>query len=248
MSTIKITVATVGHMPAEFNKQKLKGWSSSVFEVIGEIENYALNCQSDGYGWEFTDEALEEVLPANFSGDFLVSIVNVPIEANWYSRRLTSNRVVFSFHEIKDILTFSNIPLANVVYRLLYAYTLLYKRSGDRIPANTEHTNFTHDETRGCLFDMNGIKTDVVYSCHKPIICSSCVERLRQEKVSIDTIERCQSEILKIQKDLFYKMADFIKHYPIWSLAISGLTAIALGATGSVIGSYVYKAIERTSG
>lgn len=244
MSKIKITVATIGHMPAEFNKQKIKEWSSSVFEVVDEIENYALNCESDDHGWAFSDAALEEVLPTKFNGDFLVSIVNVPIEANWYSRRLASNRVVFSFHEIKDILIFSNTPLVNVIYRLFYAYTLLYKRSGNRIPANTEHTNFTHDETRGCLFDMNGIKTDVVYSCHKPIICSNCVERLRQEKVSNDTIEKCQSEIHGIQKDLFYKMSDFIKHHPIWSLAISGITAIVLGATGSVLGSYVYEAIK----
>jgi len=244
MSKTKITVATIGHMPAEFNKQKLKEWNSSIFEVVDEIENYSLSCESDGYGWEFTDTALEKVLPTKFNGDFLVSIVNVPIEANWYSRRLTSNRVVFSFHEIKDILSLSNIPLANVIYRLFYAYTLLYKRSGNRIPTNAEHTNFTHDETRGCLFDMNGIKTDVVYSCHKPILCSSCVERLRQEKVSNETIEKCQSEIHGIQKDLFYLMADFIKQHPVWSLVISGLTAIILGAAGSVVGSYIYEAIK----
>ncbi|MNF72764.1 hypothetical protein D3C76_866300 [compost metagenome] len=244
MSKIKITVATIGHMPAEFQKKKLKEWKSSIFEVVGDIENYSLNCQSDGHGWEFTDAALENVLPTSFNGDFLVSIVNVPIEGNWYTRRLTSNRVVFSFHEIKDILRFSNIPLANVIYRLFYAYLLLYKRSGSRIPTNAEHTNFTHDETRGCIFDMNGIKTDITHSCHKPILCSSCVERSRQEKVSSETIEKCQSEIHGIQKDLFYKMTDFITQHPVWSLAISGLTAIVLGATGSVVGSYVYEAIK----
>lgn len=244
MSKIKITVATIGHMPVGFNKQKLKAWNSSVFEVVDEIENYALNCNADGYGWEFTDNALENVLPTNFNGDYLVSVVNVPIEGNWYSRRLTSNRVVLSLHEIKDILIFSNIPLENVIYRLFYAYTLLYKRSGNRIPPNREHTNHTHDETRGCLFDMNGIKTDLVYSCHKPVICSSCVEKLRQEKVSTNTIEKCQSEINKIQKDLFYRIADFIKHHPLWSLAISGITAIVLGAMGSILGAYAHNAIK----
>ncbi|WP_350597954.1 hypothetical protein [Pseudomonas sp. 65/3-MNA-CIBAN-0223] len=244
MSKIKITVATIGHMPAEFQKRKLKEWNSSIFEVIGEIENYSLNCQSDGDDWEFTDAALENVLPTNFNGDFLVSIVNVPIEGNWYTRRLTSNRVVFSLHEIKDILGLSNIPLENAIYRLFYAYLLLYKRSGDRIPTNAESTSFTHDETRGCIFDMNGIKTDITHSCHKPILCSSCVERSRQEKVSSETIEKCQSEINRIQKDLFYRMTDFIRQHPVWSLAISGLTAIVLGATGSVVGSFIYEAIK----
>ncbi len=245
MSKTKITVATIGHMPADFNKQKIKEWNTSIFEIVNEIESYSLNCDSDGYAWEFTDEALEKVLPTKFNGEFLIAIVNVPIEDNWYSRRLTSNRVVFSFHEIKEILRYSNIPLENVIYRLLYAYTLLYKRSDSRIPANSERTNFTHDETRGCLFDMNGIKTDVVYSCHNPIICSSCVEQLRREKVSDEAIVKCQSEIQKIQKELFYRITDFVKQHPLWSLTISGITAIILGSTGSILGSYVYEAIKR---
>ena len=244
MPKTKITVATVGHMPADFNRQKIKGWDSSVFEIVDGIESYSLTCDSDGLDWEFTDKALEYVLPKEFNGEYLIAIVNVPIELNWYSRRLSANRVVFSFHEIKEILRLSNIPLENVICRLLYAYTLLYKRSDSRIPGNAEHTNFTHDETRGCLFDMNGIKTDVVYSCHNPIICPDCVERLRRERVSEETIDKCQKEIRRIRKVLFYRITDFIKQHPLWSLAISAASAIILGASGSVLGSYVYEAIK----
>lgn len=244
MSKTKITAATVGHMPADFNRQKIKDWQSSIFEIVDGIDSYTLSCDSDGPDWEFTDEALEKVLPSKFNGEFLIAIVNVPIEFNWYSRRLSENRVVFSFHEIKEILKFSNIPLENVIYRLLYAYTLLYKRSGNRIPKNIEHTNFTHDETRECLFDMNGIKTDVVYSCHNPIICPDCVERLRHEKVSDEIITQCQSEIQRIRKTLFFRITDFVKQHPLWSLAISSVTAIILGAFGSVLGSYAYEAIK----
>jgi hypothetical protein len=134
MSKIKITLATVGHMPADFNRQKrqeIKEWDSSVFEILDGIESYSLNCDSDGHGWKYTDETLENVLPQKFNGEFLIAIVNVPLELNWYSRRLSENRVVFSFHEIKEILRLSNIPLDNVIYRLLYSYTLLYKRSGN---------------------------------------------------------------------------------------------------------------------
>lgn len=244
MPKTRVTVATVGHMPADFHRQKIKEWDSSVFEIADEIESYSLTCDSDGLEWEFTDDALEDILPKKFNGDFLIAIVNVPIELNWYSRRLSENRVVFSFHEIKEILRFSHIPLENVICRLLYAYTLLYKRSGNRIPENTENTNFTHDETRGCLFDMNGIKTDVIYSCHNPVVCPDCVERLRREKVTDETIAKCQSEIRRIRKALFYRISDFIKQHPLWSLAISAATAIILGALGSVLGSYVYEAIK----
>jgi hypothetical protein len=231
-------------MPGDFNRQKIKQWQSSVFEIVGEIESYALIRNADSHGWEFSDRVFEEILPNKFDGNFLIAIVNVPIELNWYARRLSLNRVVFSFHEIKEILRFSNIALENVIYRLIYAYTLLYKRSGNRIPEATEHTNFTHDEVRGCLFDMNGIKTNILYSCHNPIICSYCVEQLRKDHVSNETIAQCQHEIRRIRKAMFYRITDFIKKHPLWSLAISGVTAIILGAAGSVLGSYVFEAMR----
>jgi len=244
MDKTEITVATIGHMPAEFTRQKISGWSSDVFSIVGEIESYSLTEDSDGDNWEFTDTCLEGVLPEQFGGNFLIAIVNVPIEFNWYSRRLSNNRIVFTFHEIKEILNHFNIPLENVICRLLYAYTLLYKRSEERIPLNDAPTNFTHDETRGCLFDMNGIKTDVVYSCDAPIICSDCVERLKRERVSNEVISKVQKEIKKIRQPLFYRMVNFVKKHPIWSLVISAASAITLGGIGSFIAALIFEATK----
>ena len=240
MSKTKITVITMGHMPAEFNRQKVKNWASSIFEIIDEIESYALSKDSDGESWEFSDDLFENLLPNAFNGDFLIAIVNVPLELNWYSRRLSGNRVLFTFHDIKEMLKQSNIPIENIIFRLLYSYTLLYKRSGNRIPSVHENTNFTHDETRGCLFDMNGIKTDVIYSCHNPIICEECVARLKQERVSNEVISNSQNEIKGIQKILFYRIADYIKQHPLRSLAISSIAAVLL----NMIASCIYDAIK----
>lgn len=244
MVKTKITVITIGHMPADFNKDKITSWHSDLFKITGEIESYTLSNDSDGPGWEFTDKNLEETIPSIFQGDFLVAIVNVPLELNWYTRRLQNNRLVFTFHEIKEILDYSNIPLENIIYRLLYAYTLLYKRSGNCIPMTGNHTNFTHDETRGCLFDMNGIKTDIVYSLHKPIICSSCIENLKQEGISNEVISQIQHEIKKIRKPLFYRISEFIKRHPIWALIMSAVTAIILGVIGSYIATLIYSALH----
>jgi hypothetical protein len=241
---VSVAVVTIGHMPPDFDREKIGRWKSSTFEIVDRIESYSLTCDSDGSDWEYTDKTLEKVLPKGVDGGFLLAIVNVPIESNWYSRRLSENRVIFSFHEIREILRSSNIPLENVIYKILYGYTLLYKRSGDRIPTNVEQIDFTHDETRGCIFDMNPLKSDIVYSCHKPIICDDCVERLKREKVSAEMIAICQKEINRIQKTMFYRMSDFIKLHPMWSLIISATAAVLLGALGSVLGSFIYEAIK----
>lgn len=243
MEKTKITVATVGHMPADFNRNKIQKWKSSIFEIDDEIQSYSLPCDSDGQGWEFTDRQISTILPSDFNGNFFVAIVNVPIEQNWYSRRLSNNRIVISFYEMKDILGHSNIPLENLIFKILYAYTLLYKRNGNRIPEVVELAKFTHDETRGCIFDMNGIKSDAIYSCHNPIICSACVENLKREIVSVELIANCQKDIRKIKKLIYFRILDFIKCHPLLALLISGITAIIVGITGSVLGAFVWEAL-----
>lgn len=244
MSKVKIKLVSIGHFPLEFQQKKIKKWKSKTFEIVEDIENYSLRCDSDGYDWEFSDSAVSGQLPKKFNADFMIAIVNVPIEDNWYSRRLGNNQVVFTFHEIKDILDHYNIPLENVIFRLLYAYTLLYRRAGNRIPDFGEAPGFTHDETRGCLFDMNGIKTDLVASCHNPQICDECQERLKQERVSISDIVNTQNDIKRIKKELYYRIIGHVKKHPVAALIISSVFALALGVTGSVIGSFIYEYLK----
>jgi hypothetical protein len=244
MRKIRISLASVGHLPPDFNKSKIKSWESEVFQIEGEIENYSLVNDSDGEDWSFSDANLAQQMPKSIESDFFIALVNVPLELNWYSRRLGGNKVIFTFHEIREILRFSNIPLENVVLRLLYSYSLQFKRSDGVLPTSNEYTNYTHDETRGCLFDMNGLKEDVIYSCHQPILCSDCVGRLRRETVSDELIEKVRREIKKIRKPLFFRALDFIKVHPLWSLFISAMSAIVLGGVGSYLATKVYEALN----
>ena len=239
MNKTKIEVSIIGHMPPEFEPRKIELWQSEVFELTDSIKSYTLNIDSDGRGWSYTDKALEMIVPKPSGADFLVAIVNIPIEMNWYTRRLSENRVVFTFFEIREILLSANIPLENVIYRLLYAYTLVFIRCGNQVPTSTDITNFTHDETRGCIFDMNGVKSGIIHSCHSPIICPDCVDRLNKAQVPREVISICQVEIKKVKKTLFYQISDFIKKHPIWSLVISGITAVLLSAVGSILGTAV---------
>lgn len=244
MSKVRIKLVSIGHLPLNFQPKKIKKWKSNIFQVVEEIDNYSLRCNSDGSDWEFSDMAVKSQLPVQFDADFMIAIVNVPIEDNWYSRRLGNNQVVFTFNQIKEILEHNNIPLENIVYRLLYAYSLLFKRAGNRIPDFNESMGFTHDETRGCLFDMNGIKTDIVASCHNPQICDECQERLKQERVSKYVIEDTQGEIKRIKKDLYFRIIGHVKKHPILTLGISSFFALGVGVTGSIVGSFIYEYIK----
>lgn len=244
MDKVKIKLVTIGHLPLHLNLSRASAWESDVFELDGEIENFALRCDSDSEDWIFSDPLLKAQLPARNGADFLIAIVNVPIENNWYSRRLGDNQIVFTFSQIKEFLDWENIPLENAILRVLYAYTLLYRRSGNRIPSFEESPSFTHDETRGCLFDMNGIKSDLVESCDKPVVCAACEERLKNERVSTQTIKTVQSEICKIRKSIYYQALDFIKAKPLVALTISSVFAILLGVIGSLIATYIYDCIK----
>lgn len=245
MNKVKIKLVSIGHLPLDFNSKKIPKFSSSLFEVVGNIDNHSLRCNSDINDWGFSDQLIKNQMPKLNSEDFMIGIVNVPLEDNWYSRRLGDNQIVFTFHEIKEILEFSNIPLENVIYRLLNAYTFAYKRSGNKVPEFEEISDFTHDETRGCLFDMNGIKADLVASCHKPIICGECKERLRRDRVSDNEIKSAEKDISKIKKDQYYRILDKVKKHPKSALVISSLFAFTLGVAGSITGSYAFEYLNQ---
>ena len=244
MRKIRVKVITLGHMPPLMDLGRLSAWSSQVFEIVGSIENHEIRCNSDGSGWEFSDELLSEQIQADKSVDFVFALANVPLDMNWYSRRIGQNRAVLTFHEIKDYLKQENIPLKNVVLRVLYAHALLFIRSGNKIPGYSEAASYTHDETRGCLYDMNGVKSDIVESCVTPIICSECQERMRDQRVSNNVISVVQNEIKKIRKTVYFRALDFVKERPVAALVVSSLYGILLGATGSMVASYIYEAIK----
>ena len=243
MPTPQIRLAVVGQLPPDFDPKDLLRWQSSVFQIIPSIESFQLNDDAQGEDWEYTDQQFEEYLPKHDSS-FLVLLVNVKLENNWYVRRLSRNRVVFSFHELDQILRFHSIPLKNVALRVLYAASLVYRRYENRIPPAAERTNYAHDETRGCLFDMNASKLDIIYSCHAPRLCEYCVSQLKIARVSNEVIDSVQEEIRRIQKPLFNRMLDFVKSHPLWSILISLSTALVLGIAASIVAAFIYDALK----
>lgn len=241
MPKVRIKLAFLGHLPHHIDTKKVLAWKSDLFEIVLPLDNYAIREDSDLPNWQFSDVCIERHLPRNFDGDVLVAITRVPIENNYYARRYFGNKVCLSYYEMLEILGSDNIPLENLILRILYSISFVYKRYGNRIPLINEDTNFAHDETRGCIYDMNGIKTDIIYSLNRPRLCTYCVESLTHNHIETNLIDKAQKELKQIKKGLFYDIMDFIKRHPIWSIVISSITAIILGTIGSILASFIYE-------
>lgn len=244
MSKVKIKIVFLGHIPHSIDIDKIVSWKSDLFEIMKPINTVAIVGDSDGAHWEFLDENIETQLPPRDGADILLAVTNVPLENNYFARRFSDNRVCMTYNEMTEILQSYNIPLENLLLRVLYSVSFIYRRYGNRMPLNTEHTNFTHDETRGCIFDMNGVKTDVVYSLNRPQLCHSCVETLTtipKYKIEKEIIDKVQNELKKIKKGLYYQLSDFAKSSPICAIIISSLFAIILGIIGSTIATLIWE-------
>ena len=235
MDKLKIKIISWGQLPFKFDKKKIENWKSKIFEITGPIETHHINQEPDGQYHEFSDKTILKDMPELSNADFMIAITNVPLELNWYSRRISDKIVCFTFFELADILRPNNIPLENLALRLLYSYSLIYKRFGNRLPASNEPTNFTHADTRKCLFDFNGIKSEIIYSTVKPTICDECYSDLQKEKISKETLDTIKSELKKINKNFYFRVMDFFNEKPIFAWSLSIILAIVLGIIGSII-------------
>ncbi|MBC8488631.1 MAG: hypothetical protein H8D45_21615 [Bacteroidetes bacterium] len=241
MKRIKIKLGIIGFLPFAFNRKKITKWKSNLFEIVDDFKKYHINAKSDTVNWGYSDSLLEKELPIISDADIFIGITYVPIEHNYYARRLNKNRVILSYNDMEEIISNKKFPIENLLLRVLYEYSIIYLRYGNRIPLCTEDTNFTHDDTRGCIFDMNGTLSDIVFSLHKPVICDVCRDNLRQENISDNIIKIAKKEIKRIKKDRYYKISDFIKKKPILSLLISFFVGIILSIIASSIYDYAIK-------
>lgn len=225
MTKTKLRINIVGHLIYPLDSKLLISWDSEIIDINNTINEYKLPANSDGLNWEFTDELLEEYITKNFDDDFLVAIVNVPLEGNYYTRRLSNNRVVISTFQTYEILRAANIPIENFILHRIYVYSILYKKYS-RIPDYS--VSNSHDETRGCLFDMNPYKEELIHSSSKPIVCEDCYIKQSHEGVPTDYLKQVRKELKRIRKSTFYIISDFVKQYPILTISISVFFGILL--------------------
>jgi hypothetical protein len=237
---LKICVRLLGNSAPDLDTSRILAWDSSLWEIHeSRIESLALNGHSDLASWGYSDVALAVKAPVVIGAEVTLYVLNVPLEDNYYFRRLSRNVACLSFYEIADALRSQNIPLDNVILRAIYACAVIYARKG-QLPPKSKLFSFAHHETKGCIFDMAGIKTDIIFSTNRPILCEACRVAAGEDQVSKEFLTTVGVELERIGKPLYFQIADVVKRHPIIALAVSSLYAILLGAIGSIVATYAF--------
>lgn len=240
MEKIKIKIGIIGYLPFSFNQKKIEKWKSKLFSIT-EIAQYNINSQkSDSGSWEYSDAILSQELPPRQDEDIFIGITYVPIECNYFSRRLDNNRIIISYFDIHQVISQNNIPIENLLLRIVYASSIVYLCEKNIPTTKTMEIEFLHDDTRGCIYDMDGNKYDIIYSLDQPKLCNSCIEKLRKKKITEELIQSAINELKNIKKDPYWQIANFIKKRPLISISLTFIFGVIM----SIVANYLYDFIE----
>lgn len=237
---VRIRVIVLGYIPEDFDVKKLKEWKSEIFQIYGKIESYQLPSRSDGDWWSYSDASLIGRFPKSTDEDFTIAICSVPLEDNWYSRRVANNKIVITLFEISDVLRRGSIPLENVIFKLMYSYALVYKAVGS-IPSLDRVYEFTHTDVRKCIFDFNGNKEEVAHSCVRPQLCPECQSRLITKKVSEEDVRTAGVELHRIRRSVGYAIKHYFSCNPLKAIGFSAVSTLLLGVVSSLIATWIFR-------
>jgi hypothetical protein len=238
-----ISIVQLGQLKRRINFGNLQRWKSKVFKInsvseICHIPNFEYKTN-----WQYlSDDLVRSCIEHDGKAKITIAVTEYSLEANFYMRKVDSGLTIISLFEVGDILRDRDIPIENFILRNIYeivALTCVYPdlpNTSDEIPA------IVHEETRSCLFDISGIKTDIIYSSSKPSLCPQCEAYLQKKQLPQGFTNNLISEIKRIRKPLFNRISDFIKHHPIWAIIIGIVTQLCIG----IVANYLYYLINRT--
>jgi hypothetical protein len=232
MHPINISLVSLGSLKYPVDIAYLEGWKSQLVTIkhgasIGHLPN------AEGLNWQYTNDQLNGLIKEDDDASFTLALINAPLEDNYYMRRLSNKVAVLSLFEMAEIVRFSDFTIENFILRNIYELVVLYAANGALIPTDA-HT-WAHDDVRGCLFDMNANKSDIVFSMHQPTLCNACRARVLSKQVNSGFLPQLEDDLSKIKKALYFRMAEWVKTHPLYALTITAIFAITLNLIASII-------------
>ncbi|MCC6579242.1 MAG: hypothetical protein IT440_02285 [Phycisphaeraceae bacterium] len=232
MNMIQVAIVSLGHLKHRIDFSRIRSWKSTIFSVCSVSTQPDI--QGGDAGWQtFRDNQLNTVELVS-DANITVAITEYALEDNYYMRKLPSSVIVLSLYETAEFLERHNIPLEHFIIRNIYELCLLFHLYPNDLPPTRENVpDIIHDETRSCLFDMNGVKSDVVFSTSCPSLCHQCQARVARAQLPEGIISCLEKELRKIRKPMYYRITDFVKQHPILSLLLTLIVSFAMELAGN---------------
>ena len=233
----KVALIRLGHTQHLVDFQFIKKWKSKLFSIatIQCIEHLPDGDIADGYlDVKYSREKLQSLVSCPQDCDYAVVIMPYRFTDNFYMHRINANCVVISLYGIPDILKADNISIEHFIIKQLYEICAIKHLMSDI--SSDDVYNFVHLDTRGCLFDMNGERSDILYNTEQPIICEECKGKFKSRQVELEVISQFEKELKRIKKPAILLIERWIKRYPLLAMLLSPLGAIFLNVMANLIG------------
>ena len=232
----KIALIKLGYVGCVLNIEFIKKWQSDLFEInqIDCIEHLPDASFEDGYlDQKYKKEDLVDLINCPNHSDFAVAIMPYRFVDNFYMHRIKDKCVVISLYGISEILSIDNISMENFIIKQLYEICSLRYLVSDI--SSDDVYSFVHRDTRGCIFDMNGERSDIIFNTEKPKICDECRGVFKKKQINTEVVSKLERELKRIKKPWILQVEKYIKNYPLVSIIFSGLIAICLNLFASFI-------------
>lgn len=237
----KVALIRLGHSQHLVDFQYIKKWKSKLFSVSGLycIDHMSNSDISDGYlDVKYSRAQLKDCVFCPDAYDYAVAIMPYRFTDNFYMHRVSEKCVVISLYGIADILKEDAISVEHFIIKQLYEICAIRHLMKDL--SSDEVYDFVHLDTRGCLFDMNGERTDILYNTEQPILCEECKGKFKGRQVEQEVVLLLEKEMKRIKKPILLRLERWIKHYPLLAILVSALTAILFNVISTVICTKIF--------
>lgn len=241
MTNVKLII--VGHADRVVNFDLIKKYKSKFFKFsdIERINNLPNPKKDDGYlDIVYTKEEIQSIMKDIEFDGICLAIMNYGFDDNFYMHRVGANKVCISVYGLENILSQKTISIENFIIKNTYEVFIFYTILKNLTKHNEVYT-FVHNDTRGCLFDMNGDRRDIVYNTEKPIICDECKGKISKKSIPKNFLEDIQKELFKIDKPFIKKIENFIAKYPLFSVATTFIFSTIINLFSNWIWDFIIK-------
>ena len=241
MKKYKMRICLLGYQRHMHEIKKLEKYSSELFTIEDWLMIASLPSDNTGLAWGYSDRVISSILKEsridNSNYDLCMCFIDAPIEGNFFSREIKDyddKTVVCSFFGVEEILKSENVDFFNYIHgSIIYRIVLIAA-----FQSIDEHGH-THYDTRNCLFDMCGRKSDLTLKCSAPQLCPECISKIGSQAVDADFFPCLKKEFASFKKPLFHRILNFVKRRPIVSLLITIGSSVIFNLLSSLLYDWI---------